>query len=132
MIKVIIQSLEAECFIEIKQDRDLWRVIVIKSYNELYKEKGLVWHGETKDTETIHRLETLILNSYTNPTVTQKIIILDGVLVTFTCVINGRNINFSLKDFEPDTLETKMMELLLSVCNHVTQSHIFLHNNKWF
>lgn len=132
MIKVKLESLGSEYDIEIKENNSTYNLIVIKSKNEFYKETGKVWHAETKDSGLIKEMETLLETSIASPTKSTRITICDGILVTFDCEVNGRKIQFAVRDFEPDTAENNLMIKLFEFCNLHTNETIFLKNGVWF
>lgn len=119
MIKVILQTLEGTCEIELKKDQEGCSMLVIMSKSEFLGESGRAWHGKSTDAAAVAEIAELIKECYANPSRPENITIADGMKVTFSLDVTGSKITFVLNSIDRGTNEFRLLTMLFAMTNAV-------------
>lgn len=123
MLKVHIHTLEGQAEIELKKDRDLYRLLIITSKHA--HDPGRVWHGECHDESAVQQIGLLISSCVDFPHQPSHIIILDGMEVNMRYRHDGTELSLKLNHFEEGSNEALLLQRVLALCRQTVQDEAF-------
>jgi hypothetical protein len=116
-LKVQIETLDEAWDIELKQDGNVYRLLMIRSKFHYRTDDPKVWHGQTELRAPILAIEQQLRLAHRHPHSPKPITILDGIQVNMHLQSGGAEIRLLIRDFEENTNEIQFMRKLLGLCN---------------